>query len=74
MAHAGPDPAPQAQGMQPYRKKQAVLCVLVFLCLGAAFFSSSALVTVGAIMVASLICFWAATMEPEKPKEEHHHH
>jgi hypothetical protein len=74
MAHAAPDPGHSPKEMQPYRKKQAALCVLVFLCLGTAFFSSSALVIVGAVMVASLICFWAATLEPEKPKEEHHHH
>jgi hypothetical protein len=63
-----------AEAGQKYRKKQAVLCILVFVCLAVAFLSSSALVTVGAVMAASAICFLAARMEPERGPEEHHHH
>jgi predicted signal transduction protein with EAL and GGDEF domain len=57
-----------------YRKKQAFLCILVFICLGLAFWSGSATVAVGMVMLASVICFWAATMEPAKAPDEHHHH
>ncbi len=58
---------------QRYRKRQAFLVLLVFVCLGVAIWSGSAAVAVGAILVACGICFWAATLEPEKKHEEHHH-
>lgn len=57
----------------PYRKKQAMLCVLVFICIGVAFWSGNAAVAVASILAACGICFWAASMEPEKAPEEHHH-
>lgn len=61
--------------VQPnYRKKQALLCILVFICIGVAAFSGSAGVAVGAILISCGICFWAAKMEPEKAPDEHHHH
>jgi len=63
-----------AKTAQGYRKKQALLCILVFICIGAAFYSGSALVSVAMIMLASAICFWAAKLEPEKAPDEHHHH
>lgn len=56
-----------------YRKKQAALMILVFACLGVAIWGHSAPVTVGAILAACGICFWAATLEPAKKPEEHHH-
>lgn len=56
-----------------YRKKQAVLCVLVFICLGLAFWIGTALGAVISILAASFICFWAAKMEPERAPDEHHH-
>lgn len=59
---------------QSYRKKQAFLVILVFACLGLAIWSGSALVAVGAILVSCGICFYAATMEPAKTPDEHHHH
>ncbi len=62
-----------AEKGQNYRKKQAPLMILVFVCLAVAFGSGSAAVSVGAILAACGICFWAATMEPEKTPEEHHH-
>lgn len=57
-----------------YRKKQAFLCILVFICLGVAFWSGSAIVAVGMVLLASAICFLAAKMEPETAPDEHHHH
>jgi hypothetical protein len=63
--HEEPSPA--------YRKKQAMLCVLVFLCIGVAFWSGSAAVAVVSILAACGICFWASTMEPERAPDEHHH-
>jgi hypothetical protein len=63
----------QTEQTQPYRKKQAILVILVFVCIGLAFWSGSALGSVLAILAASAICFWAATMEPERAPDEHHH-
>ncbi len=58
---------------QSYRKKQALLVLLVFVCLGVAIFGGSALVAVGAILAACGLCFWASTLEPvKKPSEPHH--
>jgi Flp pilus assembly protein TadB len=61
------------EGKTSYRKKQAYLMVLVFACLGIAIWGHSALVSVGAILAACGVCFWASRMEPEKEPEEHHH-
>jgi hypothetical protein len=62
-----------AAAKEGYRKKQAMLMILVFVCIGVAIWGVSPAVNVGAILVACAICFWAATMEPEKSHEEHHH-
>jgi hypothetical protein len=62
-----------AEIKQNYRKKQAYLMILVFVCLGVAIWGGSAIVSVAAILAACGICFWAATMQPEPPEEEHHH-
>jgi predicted signal transduction protein with EAL and GGDEF domain len=62
-----------AEGKQGYRKKQAFLMVLVFACIGIAVWGHSAPISVGAILAACGICFYAATLEPEKAPEEHHH-
>ncbi len=58
---------------QSYRKKQALLMLVVFACIGVAIFGVSPAVAVGAILAACGLCFWAASMEPEKKPEEHHH-
>jgi hypothetical protein len=62
-----------AEANQSYRKKQAYLMLLVFGCIGVAVWGGNAALSVGAILAACGICFWAATMQPEPPKEEHHH-
>ncbi|MFZ0050564.1 MAG: hypothetical protein WAK96_02205 [Desulfobaccales bacterium] len=62
-----------AESKKGYRQKQAMLVFLVFACLAVAVFSGSAPVTVGAIMAACALCFWASTLEPEKGPDEHHH-
>jgi hypothetical protein len=59
---------------QSYRKKQAFLVFLVFVCLAAAFVFASPIISVGSILVACAICFWASTMEPERAPDDHHHH
>ena len=56
-----------------YRKKQGMLCLLVFLCIGVAFWSANAAVAVCSILAACGLCFWAASMEPERAPDEHHH-
>jgi hypothetical protein len=56
-----------------YQIKQGLICILVFVCLGVAFTGGSAPLAVGSILAACGLCFWAATMEPEKGPEEHHH-
>jgi hypothetical protein len=62
-----------SEGNQSYRKKQAYLVLVVFACLGLAIWGGSALISVGAILAACGICFYASTLEPEKGPEEHHH-
>jgi hypothetical protein len=63
-----------AEAKQSYRKKQAYLVILVFACIGIAIWGHSASISVGAILAACGIAFYAATLEPEKTPEEHHHH
>jgi xanthine/uracil permease len=62
-----------AEATPNYRKKQAILCVLVFVCIVAAFLADRAFITVAAILAACGICYLAAKMQPEPPPEEHHH-
>ncbi len=62
-----------AQSNQDYRKKQALLVLLVFACLAVAIFSGSAPVSVGAILAICGLCFWASTLEPKKRHDEAHH-
>ncbi len=59
--------------MQPYRKKQAILCLLVFACIGAAFLAPNALATTGAVLLAIVFALVGAKLQPEPPPEEHHH-
>jgi hypothetical protein len=58
---------------QGYRKKQALLMLVVFVCIGVAIWGRSPAVAVGAILVACGVCFWAASLEPKKSPDEHHH-
>jgi hypothetical protein len=58
---------------QGYRKKQALLMLVVFACIGVAIWGRSPAVAVGAILVACGVCFWAASLEPKKSHNEHHH-
>jgi hypothetical protein len=62
-----------SEANQGYRKKQAGLMLLVFACIGVAVWSGNAAISVGAILAACGLCFWAARLQPEPPKEEHHH-
>jgi len=64
---------PQTQPMPGYRKKQAVICLLVFVCIVVAFLVPHLYVALGAILVACGLCAWAAKMQPEPPPDEHHH-
>jgi len=59
---------------ETYRKKQAYLMILVFACIGIAIWGHSAAISVGAILAACGISFWAASMQPAKAPDEHHHH
>jgi predicted signal transduction protein with EAL and GGDEF domain len=63
-----------ADDKQSYRKKQAYLIILVFACIGIAIWGHSAPISVGAILAACGIAFYASTLEPPKALEEHHHH
>jgi uncharacterized ion transporter superfamily protein YfcC len=58
---------------QGYRKKQALLVLVIFACIGVAILGYSPLVSVGAIVAACGVCFYASTLEPEKSHDEHHH-
>jgi hypothetical protein len=58
---------------QGYRKKQALIVLGIFGCLGVAIWGGCAAVAVGAILAACGLAFWASSLEPEKSHEEHHH-
>jgi hypothetical protein len=58
---------------QSYRKKQGFLMILVFVCIGIAIWDGNPFFSVGAILVACGICFYASTLEPAKTPDEHHH-
>jgi len=62
-----------AEANQSYRKKQALLVLVIFACIGVAILSGSAAVSVGAILAACGIAFWASTLEPARKPDEHHH-
>ena len=62
-----------AEANQSYRKKQAFLVLAIFACIGVAILSGSAAVSVGSILAACGIAFWASTLEPAKKPDEHHH-
>jgi len=59
--------------MPAYRKKQALICILVFICIVAAFVMQNLYVAVGAILIACGLCAWGAKLQPEPPPDEHHH-
>ncbi len=58
---------------QGYRKKQALLVLVIFACIGVAILSGSAAVAVGSILAACGLAFWASTLEPARKPDEHHH-
>ncbi len=58
---------------QGYRKKQALLVLVIFACIGVTIMGYSPLVSVGAMVAACGIVFYAASLEPAKSPEEHHH-
>jgi hypothetical protein len=58
---------------QGYRKKQALLILVVFACFGVAVWGGSPAVAVGAVLAACGAAFWAASLEPAKSPDEHHH-
>lgn len=58
---------------QTYKKKQAILVLLVFVCIGAAFLAPNALATTAAIMLGIVLALLGAKIQPETPPEEHHH-
>lgn len=62
-----------SEANQGYRKKQALLVLVIFACIGVAILGHSAPVSVGAILAACGLAFWASTMEPAKKPDEHHH-
>ena len=58
---------------QGYRKKQALLVLVIFACIGVVIMGYSPLVSVGAMLAACGVAFYAATLEPAKSHDEHHH-
>uniref|UniRef100_A0A7V4G6K5 Uncharacterized protein n=1 Tax=Desulfobacca acetoxidans TaxID=60893 RepID=A0A7V4G6K5_9BACT len=72
MAHHEPH-GHQEQPAAPYKKKQAVLMILVFACIAVAFAFPQVEVAVGAILAACALCGVAARLQPEPSHDEHHH-
>jgi hypothetical protein len=64
---------PHDQPMPAYRKKQALVCLLVFVCIVVAFTGSGLYVSLGAILAACGLIGYAAKLQPEPPADEHHH-
>jgi len=62
--HDQPEPA--------YRKKQALLVILVFACIVGAFLMPGLYTSVGAILIACALIAVAAKMQPEAPADDHH--
>ncbi|MGQ9687410.1 MAG: hypothetical protein ACUVXF_01275 [Desulfobaccales bacterium] len=62
-----PEPLPA------YRKKQAIVCLLVFVCIAVPFALPGLYTSLGAILAACALCAYAAKIQPEPPPEEHHH-
>jgi len=63
---------PEKQPAAPYRKKQAIIVMLVFTCIAAAFLIPKVEVAVGAILAACGLCAWAAKLQPEPTHDDHH--
>jgi hypothetical protein len=62
-----------AEPMPAYRKKQAIICLLVFVCIVAAFAVPGLFTSLGAILVACGLIAYAAKLQPEPPADDHHH-
>ncbi len=72
MAHHEPHEH-QEKPIPPYWKKQAVVCLLVFVCIAVAFAFPGLYTSLGAILAACALCAYAAKIQPEPPADEHHH-
>jgi len=59
--------------MPAYRKKQAVICLLVFVCIVVAFAVPGLYTSLGAILAVCALCAYAAKLQPEPPADDHHH-
>ena len=55
-----------------YRKKQALICLLVFVCIVVAFAVPGLYTSLGAILVACGLIAYAANLQPAPPADEHH--
>jgi hypothetical protein len=55
-----------------YRKKQALICLLVFACIVVAFAVPGLYTSLGAILVACGLIAYAAKLQPAPPADEHH--
>lgn len=55
------------------RRKQALLCLVIFGFLALALLKVNWLFTLGAVLAATAVAVYAATTQPEPPEEEHHH-
>ena len=63
---------PTAEPMPAYRKKQAMICLLVFVCIVVAFAVPGLYVALGAILAACALIAYAAKLQPEPPADDHH--
>ena len=57
-----------------YRTTQAVLVIVIFCLFGLAIFNVNVLVTVGAILAASVVALYASTTQPASSHDDHGHH
>ena len=61
-----------AEPMPAYRKKQAMICLLVFVCIVVAFAVPGLYVALDAILAACALIAYAAKLQPEPPADDHH--
>jgi len=62
-----------SEPLPPYRKKQAVVCLLVFVCIAVAFALPGLYTSLGAILAACGLCAYAAKIQPPPPADDHPH-
>jgi len=57
-----------------YRKKQAILVIVIFCLFGLAILNFNWMATLGAVLAATAVALYAATTQPAPTHDDHGHH